>query len=477
MSEHSSDNWQEMLRAIMGDEAADEIIRALNENGIDPNAMNGMLTPANMGMITQQIQVMLGSSGDGPVNWKITEQVARETITRSHLDRLVTADADANRSALSVASLWLDAATDIDPTTGPNLAFSRLDFVAHSLPTFRRLMEPLGGNISRAFADVLAQQTETMPMEMTAFLGGDPVALMKKMIASFLGLQYGAALAELAIHSFGSTDTGIPLMEGSSAALVAANVEDFAKDLDVPVEEVRFYVAVREAAAARLYTRVPWLRSRVIDSVAEFARGIEIDTGSIEDQVRSLNLENPQSMNELDLSAVFVMEQSQAQEDAVARLELLLSLIEGWVAEVSARAVLPHLPHAISLREMFTRRSATDHPAKLVWGAQLGVELAPRRLRDAAKFWEMALAKLGQSGRDQLWNHPDLLPTAEVLDAPETFFDEENAAIEEELDSFLADLFRTADENSSATANEELPPHDSAASDQPSGGDKPTDEE
>lgn len=447
MSENPSDNWQEMLRAIMGDDAANEIIRALGDNGIDPNAMSSMLNPANMGMITQQIQAMLGSSGDGPVNWQITEQIARETITRSHLDRLVTSEAEAHRSALSVASLWLDAATDIDPATGPNLAFSRLDFVAHSLPTFRRLMEPLGANISRAFAEVMSKQAEGMPPEMTAFLGGDPSHLVKKMIASFLGMQYGAALAELAVHSFGSTDTGIPLMEGSSAALVPANVEAFATDLDVPIDEVRFYVAVREAAAARLYTRVPWLRSRVIDSVAEFARGIEIDMGSIEDQVRSLNLENPESMTELDLSAVFVMEQSQAQDDAVARLELLLSLIEGWVADVSARAVLPHLPHAISLREMFTRRSATDNPAKLVWGAQLGVDLAPRRLRDAAKFWELASTKLGQSGRDQLWNHPDLLPTAEVLDNPEAFFSDDSAAIEEELDSFLADLFRSADEN------------------------------
>lgn len=447
MSENPErDDWQEMLRAIMGDAAAEEVIKALGANGINPNEqMKDMFNPANMSMITAQIQAMLGSSGDGPVNWKVAEEVARDTIVRSHMDSLKSADADKARSALSVASLWLDAATDIDPNRGPNLAWSRLDWVAHSLPTFKKLMEPLGANISRAFGDVMKQQSGALPPEIAGMLG-DPARLMTKMTASFLGMQYGVALAQLAIGSFGSSDTGIPLVEGSSAALVPSNIAEFSKDLEAEDSEILMYVAVREAAAARLYSSMPWLRSRVIDTVTEFARGIEIDMESIEEQVRSMSFEDPSSMQDLDLSGVFVMEQSEGQRDAVARLEHLLSLIEGWVTEVSARAVLAHLPHAVALREMFVRRQATDHPAKAVWGTQLGVELAPRRLRDAATFWEKATTKLDVTGRDRLWTHPDLLPTPDDLDNPDAFFSDEAADIEEELDSFLEDLFNSADE-------------------------------
>lgn len=443
--DQNHDEWQEMLRAILGPGAADEIIRSLESQGIDANEqMKNMLNQQNIGMITSQIQAMLGSSGDGPVNWKIAEKVARDTITSQHMDRVSGADGDRARNALSTASLWLDAVTDIDPTTGPNMAWSRLDWVAHSLPTFRRLLEPLGENISRAFADTFREQMQHMPPEMAQMMG-DPTAIMTKIIASFLGMQYGGALAELAVACFGSTDTGIPLVEGSSAALVPANIAEFSKDLEAPNEEILLYVAVREAAGARLFTRVPWLRPRVVDTVAEFARGIEIDMESIEEQVRGMSLENPASMQELDLSGVFVMELSESQKDAIARLEHLLSLIEGWVAEVSARAVAAHLPNAVPLREMFMRRNATNNPSKYVWGSQIGVELAPRRLRDAAHFWQLAEGKLGQSERDKLWSHPDLLPNPEALDNPDKFFGSDEADIEAELDSFLADLFNDAD--------------------------------
>ncbi|QJC21413.1 zinc-dependent metalloprotease [Arcanobacterium buesumense] len=447
MAEHNDEQWEEMLRAIMGD-SADEVIRSMKDSGMDPSALGVPMSPDQFQAVTAQLKAMLGSHGQGPVNWKIAEEVARDTIVRSHMDSLSAADGDKVRSALSVASLWLDAVTGIDPTTGPNLAWTRLDWVAHSLPTFRKLLDPLGANISRAFGDVMRQQLEQLPPKMSGMIG-DPSTLLTNMVSSFLGIQYGTALAQLAVSSFGTADIGLPLMEGSSAALVNANIVDFAADLDISLDDVRMYIAVREAGAARLFTSVPWLRSRIIDTVTEFARGIEIDMESIEQQARELDLSNPQAMNDIDFSGVFSLEQSAAQKDALARLEHLLSLIDGWVSAVSARAVLAYIPHAPALREMFARRNATSHPAKAVWGAQLGVELAPRDLRAAVAFWDRATTERGDEGRDALWSHPDLLPSAEQLHDLDSFFSPQAAAIEDELDSFLAQLLDSEDDSPS----------------------------
>ncbi|WP_455951530.1 zinc-dependent metalloprotease [Arcanobacterium haemolyticum] len=453
MAEDNKDQWEEMLRAIMGD-SADEVIRSMKDSGMDPSALGMAISPDQMNAVTAQLRAMLGSSGEGPVNWKIAEEVARDTIIRSHMDSLSGTEGDKIRSALSVASLWLDAVTDINPTSGPNLAWTRLDWIAHSLPTFRKLLDPLGSNINRAFSDVMKQQMGQLPSDMAGILG-DPATLMAGLVSSFLGMQYGGALAQLAVSSFGTADIGVPLMEGSSAALVGANVSDFASDLEVSDDDVRMYIAVREAAAARLFASVPWLRSRIIDTVAEFARGIEIDMQSIEDQARSFDFSNPEALQGMDFTGVFSMEQSEAQKDALARLEHILSLIEGWVAAVSARAVLAYIPSAVALREMFARRNATSHPAKAVWGVQLGVDLTPRHLRAATSFWERAAQERGDAGRDQLWSHPDLLPTLENLENPDSFFSPEAAAIESELDSFLAELLDGGTDDSSSKATGE----------------------
>ncbi|MGV9189465.1 zinc-dependent metalloprotease [Arcanobacterium canis] len=435
-------DWEAMLRAVLGDAAADNIIAHLREQGIDPSIhMEQMVTPANFDMVIKQVQQMLGSHGDGPVNWQIAERVARETVTSTHFDRLSGLDGDAARHALSTASLWLDAATTIDPATGPAMAFSRLDWVAYALPTLKKILDPVGANIARAFTETMEGQTAHMPLGALPF---NPTQMVSGLVASLLGVQYGKALAQLAVSSFGTTDTGVPLVEGSFAGLVPTNVEEFAQSIEgSSTKDVELYVAVREAAAARLFARVSWLRSRVIDSVAQFASGIVIDMGSIEEQVQGLSLNDPQQMENLDLTDVFSMEFTPAQKDALARLEHLLSLVEGWVSEVSARAVAPHLPNFVALSEMFNRRYATDNPAKHVWSTQLGMELAPKRLREACAFWQKAEAKRGIEGRDKLWAHPDLLPQEHDLDDPTEFFNGGSSRIDElgaELDSFLEDV-------------------------------------
>jgi hypothetical protein len=51
----------------------------------------------------------------------------------------------------------------------------------------------------------------------------------------------------------------------------------------------------------------------------------------------------------------------------------------------------------------------------------VGLELRPRRLRDASTVWGAMAQQHGASERDRLWSHPDLLPTSEDLDEPLDF--------------------------------------------------------
>jgi hypothetical protein len=51
----------------------------------------------------------------------------------------------------------------------------------------------------------------------------------------------------------------------------------------------------------------------------------------------------------------------------------------------------------------------------------VGLELRPRRLREAATLWATLKDERGIAGRDAIWQHPDLLPTAEDLDDPQGF--------------------------------------------------------
>src|SRR6266568_3015783 len=66
-------------------------------------------------------------------------------------------------------------------------------------------------------------------------------------------------------------------------------------------------------------------------------------------------------------------------------------------------------------------RRATGGPAERTFATLVGLELRPRRLREAAAIWQGLTEARGVQGRDAIWAHPDLLPTAEDFDDPDGF--------------------------------------------------------
>ncbi len=81
------------------------------------------------------------------------------------------------------------------------------------------------------------------------------------------------------------------------------------------------------------------------------------------------------------------------------------------------------MPGAAALREASRRRRAAGGPAEQTFATLVGLELRPRRLREAAALWWSVTEKHGVSGRDGLWGHPDLMPGADDLDDPLGFAD------------------------------------------------------
>ena len=95
----------------------------------------------------------------------------------------------------------------------------------------------------------------------------------------------------------------------------------------------------------------------------------------------------------------------------MASIESLLALVEGWVDCVVWRAGMAHLPHIEQLTEMARRERATGGPAERTFESLLGLELRPKRMREAADLWSMITAADGPEARDAKWAHPDMLPS------------------------------------------------------------------
>jgi putative hydrolase len=251
-------------------------------------------------------------------------------------------------------------------------------------------------------------------------MAGPMLGMVRQLGGAMFGAQVGQGIGALAGEVVGSTDVGLPLGPAGKAVLLPANVRAFGEGLEVPADEVRLYLALRECGHQRLFAHVPWLRSRLFAAVEDYARGISIDTSRLEQTMGSLDPSNPQAIQEALQSGLFEPEDTPQQKAALARLETLLALVEGWVDAVVTGAS-GALPSAEAMRETVRRARATGGPAEQTFATLVGLELRPRRLREAAALWTELAAPRGVDGRDAVWAHPDLLPTAEDLNDPAGF--------------------------------------------------------
>ena len=434
--------WEELLRQMFGADA-DEAMRELRERGMDPAAMAAAAglpdDPQMLGVVLGQVLKMLAASGTGPVNWDVAHDVARQAAAAEGDPSLTPGQVRAVTEALSVAELWLDVATELPPAGGRAHAWSRSEWVEHTLPTWHALAEPVAASLSAALVGALADQLPEQPEGGAAI---DPAQLMRQLGSAVFGMQVGQAAGTLSREVFGATDIGLPLLTEAATVLVPTNLAAFAEGLDAPLEEVRLFLAVREAAHARLFTHVAWLRGHLLGIVGAYARGITIDVDSLEEAVRAIDPTDTAALQGALSGGVFAPQVTPDQKANLLRLETALALVEGWVDEVSTVATLPHLPHAVALREMIRRRRAAGGPAEQTFATLIGLELRPRRSRDAAALWAEITRAGGPAVRDAVWGHPDLLPTTEDLDDPTGYTARRTAAADEsaEVDRALAEI-------------------------------------
>jgi len=256
------------------------------------------------------------------------------------------------------------------------------------------------------------------------------------------GAQVGQAVGTLATDIVSGTEAGIPATGDESVAMLPANVAAFAEGLELDAGEVHLYLAVREAARVRLFAGVPWLGPQLLAAVEQYARDIRINTDGIEEAVRQADPQDHEAMQEALGDSLFATEPSPAQQAALARLETLLALVEGWVDVVAARAADQHLPHADALAEAVRRRRASGGPAEKTFASLVGLELRPRRLRDAANLFAALESTHGQTARDEAWGHPDVAPTAADLDDPLGYAERRGTAEEDDVSISDADIER-----------------------------------
>jgi putative hydrolase len=400
---------------------------------------------AMMAQMQQQIQQqfsMLGINGPGfngsdealPKN--IVRDVSKKFTSSQSSAPVGESDLAQIQQAFSIAETWLNEAVLFPqiPHIG-NAVLARTDWIDATLSGWQSTVEPLAVGLSTAMSELLDQASigddksnEHSDGETPAL--AIPVGMISMLLKSFIGsliaTQLGQAIGGLAGKVTGAHDIGLPLLDPVYPALVPQNIREWSTDLDIALDEVQIFHALREASVARLFSNNPWLVSYIRTAITDYGKGINIDMDAIQEQAQraldesgGFDPSNPESLKIALNSGIFTPQETPAQRAALTKLETVLALIDGWCEEVVSLAAGNRLPNLNALQETLRRRRATSAPAQQLFSSLLGLQVSPRLSREATAFWSQVRQLKDIAGRDQIWS--GILPTADDLLTPESF--------------------------------------------------------
>jgi putative hydrolase len=400
---------------------------------------------AMMEQMQRQIQEQFSKLGINGAGFTGSTEALPKNIVRETAKKFITAqgsspvganDVAEIEQAFSIAELWLDEATFFprSPNSG-NIALARTDWVDTTLAGWQTSVEPLAVGLSTAIGELLKQasfgeaeavETPSGEQAQMQIPVGMIAALLNSFIGSLIATQLGQAIGGLAGTVTGAHDVGLPLVDSAYPTLVPQNIREWATDLDIPLDEVRIFQALREAAVARLFAHNPWLVSYIRTAITDYGKGINIDMDAIQEQAQralesgnGFDPSNPESFTIALNEGIFTPQESPAQRYALTKLETVLALIDGWSEEVVALAAGDRLPNIAALQETLRRRRATSAPTQQLFSSLLGLQVSPRLAREATVFWKQVRELKDVQSRDHIWS--GILPTAEDLLNAESF--------------------------------------------------------
>ena len=403
---------------------------------------------SSMGLNLQGLMSALsGQKSPASLSREMIRDISKKFLSAHGELPLSIADLTATQEAMNIADLWLNEATVFPPLPmSDNCALSRRDWIDSTLNGWEEIARPLVEGMSDAMAGMLKDnlgengisldQLGMDPSGMNQFgmnLAGAQIpqsllaTIMGTFMSSLISTQLGQTIGNLSTTVTGANDVALPLSKEIRPALIPQNAANWGSGLGIDEGEVRIYLALRELAAARLFVSAPWLREYIKNAIASYGKGIRVDITAITEQAQEavssgeLDPANPESLTLALSGGMFTPEETPTQKAALENLETVLALIDGWIDSVVTLAAKNRLPSLVQLRETQQRRRATKSPTQELFATLVGLEVSPRRTREAIAFWEKIVELRDVKSRDEIWDESFLLPRADQLGDAEAF--------------------------------------------------------
>ena len=348
--------------------------------------------------------------------WESARQLAMALATDGQSEPNVDpADRIALNELARVAELHVTNATGLSITregqTASIVPVTRAQWATATLNAYQKLLEPIGSVSDRA-------EDEEMPIDPAQAMFGQ---IMKMFGPVMLSMTAGSIVGNLARRSLGQYDLPIP-RDSSELMVVSANIDDLAETWSLDPTDLRLWVCLSELTHHAVLS-IPHVRQRIDDLLTDFVGNFEADPGALENQLRDLDLADPDSLSGLqsllsDPKVMLGAVQSPAQRVLLPQIAALVAVIAGyvdWTMDSIGRGLIGSYQR---LSEALRRRRVTADAADRFIEQMFGLELSQEQFDRGAAFASGVVERAGTDGLARLWRSARELPTPAEVDAP-----------------------------------------------------------
>jgi len=362
-------------------------------------------------------------SGQGPLNWDAARQFAvlaangggllagTGTTTPANVDPAVRIKYG---ELAQIARLHVADVMQLEvPTTEPSVATAE-QWAQQTLEAYRPLFTDLATSLG---------STDELPADLAA----DPMAQMmaglgKMMAPAMMGMSVGSMVGNLARRAFGVYDLPIPRAT-PALVLVPSNIDTFAEEWSIQLDEMRLWVLAHELAGLTLFS-VDHIADHLRSLVQRHVGAFRPDPSAITDKLTSLEMDQSDPMAamqaafgdpEVLLGAVRSPEQQALEPQLDAAVAVTIGAIDWVVDAVSVRIIGGN---ALQIAEAVRRRRAETSPDDIFVERLLGIRLGAEQTARGKAFVQGVVDRAGENGLEPFFTDPAAVPTANEIEAP-----------------------------------------------------------
>lgn len=289
-------------------------------------------------------------------------------------------------------------------------AFDRVDWIQANIVAFQHMLAPL--EQMDLFANAQAPRAVNV--------------LWHGLNRTVVSAELGVLLGYLARRVLGQYDLALlgrePIESSGKLYFVQPNIVNTERNLGVPPDQFRLWLALHETTHAFEFEAYPWVREHMNSMIQEYFTFLTKDIEYLKRGLSGLRAfwERAQTRGETNTSWIELI-MSPEQRRLFSQMQAMMAVVEGYSNYIMNAVGRDLMPDYELIHRRFENRQKKRSNAELLFIRLTGLDMKLEQYRLGESFINEVARRRGHAFAQRVWEGPEMLPDLAELRQPDSW--------------------------------------------------------